>query len=127
MVVAAPIKVELPIRGTYCNISTSFLRNSCIHVVVVHQNIVNPSLHKTKSTICQRLESMSTTIPDKPIWASLWGVNDNGESLKDLTNKVFFGKWESLHIANAVENKMCVGDKTMFSKDAKVCFHQITG
>lgn len=63
---------------------------------------------------------MTTTFTDNENWAAPWAANGNGDVLKDLGNKVFFGKWESLYIAQAVENSMRVGDPTLPLKDVKV-------
>ena len=44
-------------------------------------------------------------------YARPW-ADGNGDLIKEHCNKVFlFSEWENLYIAQAVKNKMCVGDE----------------
>lgn len=60
---------------------------------------------------------MCTTTNANP-FAAAWASDDDGSVIKEHCSQIFFGKWEGLHIARAVQQKMKVGD--CFDEASKV-------
>lgn len=53
---------------------------------------------------------MNTTVSNT--LAATWAGTDNGDAIKHHCQKIFLGKFESLYICQAINNKLRVGEKT---------------
>lgn len=53
-------------------------------------------------------------------WAATWATDDNGATIQEHCKKIFIGKFESMFIAKAVQEKMRVGDPALAESTHKV-------